>query len=106
MEYFLRHGVFGYKFNKWYVAQSQRDVLKALKKCMKYVSDMSEVTMTLRQCLEYGGWYLGRIKAEKMREAIDYFMFDFENAGTPEKMSAVQMSYTGEGKMQIFITLE
>ena len=33
-----------------------------------------------------------------MRECIDYYMFDFENAGPPEQMSAWQMGYSGEGK--------
>jgi len=67
---------------------------------MKHVEedDYDAQHMTLRACLEYGGWDIGRVEAEKMREVIDYFILDFENAGPAEHMSAWQMSYTGEGK--------
>lgn len=88
----------GKRFNRWYVANTQKELKKGLKKCMDHVEQHAEArNMTLRECLEFGGWDIASIKREKMREDVDYFMFDFENAGPPEKMSAWQMSYTGEG---------
>ena len=54
--------------------------------------------MSFRECLDRSGWNL----RGKIREALDWFMFDFENAASAENISAWQSSYSGIGKVFTF----
>jgi len=76
----------------------------AIKQCEDYVEILHEKgqdKLSARQCLEKVGWTKDGDIKEKLREAIEYYMFDFENGGTPEDLAAWQISYTGEGEDEI-----
>ena len=59
--------------------------------------------MSLRECLQRAGWDIRPCKNQKLKEAMEYFMYDFDIAGTPEDISAWQMSYTGAGNHEIHL---
>lgn len=85
--------------------QNEKVVKWALKKCLDFSEKevkSGHMELSLRDCLQWGGWDIHTFKDEKMRESIDFFMFDFENAGKPEDISAWQLSYTGEGKRILY----
>lgn len=74
----------------------------SLDRCIKYRDERDKADdykMSLRDCLHWGGWYKQALKSEPLREAIGFLMFDWENAGSPDDMSASQMAYTGEGEL-------
>ena len=91
----FRHGGYGFPFKQWYVSWTQRSINCAIKRCQALIYEETEgsMTMSLRECLDKGGWN----RTGAMNEAIDYFMFDFEHGATAEKMSAWQSSFTGIG---------
>jgi len=100
----FRHGQFGYRFNKWYVKRNEKIMRWSLKKCLDFSEEevkSGHMELSLRDCLQWAGWDIHTFQDEKMRESIDYFMFDFENGGMPEDISAWQISYTGEGEDRI-----